>query len=133
MLADDHPELLHEIGRRLSFEFDLLCSVREGFALVKAASELKPDVVIADIDMPNLNGIEACRWILQQAFSKHAILLTMHDEAELVRRALDAGIRGYVLKLDAGEELISAVKMVLIGRTYLSRRLLKNEAGRRGQ
>jgi DNA-binding NarL/FixJ family response regulator len=125
VLADDHPELLVEIGRLLAVEFDVLCSVREGFALVKAASELKPDVVISDISMPRLTGIEACRQILQSGFSKSAILLTIYDEPELVRIALEAGIRGYVLKADAGEELISAVRMVLIGHTYLSRRVLK--------
>jgi DNA-binding NarL/FixJ family response regulator len=125
VLADDHPELLVEIGRRLAVEFDVLCAVGEGFALVKAASELRPDVVISDIGMPGLTGIEACRRILQGGFSRNAILLTMYDDPELVRSALEAGIRGYVLKVDAGEELVSAVKTVLIGNAYLSRRVLK--------
>jgi DNA-binding NarL/FixJ family response regulator len=128
VLADDHPELLAEIGRRLAVEFDVLCSVGDGFALVKAASELRPDVVISDINMPNLTGIEACRQILHGGFSKCAILLTVYDEPELVRSALEAGILGYVLKVDAGEELISAVQMVLIGHTYLSRRVLQKWA-----
>jgi DNA-binding NarL/FixJ family response regulator len=125
LLADDHPELLVEIGRRLAAEFDVVCSVREGFALVQCASELRPDVVVSDINMPGLTGIEASRQILQDGLSKSAILLTIHDEPELVRNALKASIRGYVLKVDAGEELVSAVKMVLIGRTYLSRSVLK--------
>jgi len=125
VLADDHPELLVEIGRCLAVDFNVLCSVSEGFSLVKAASELKPDVVISDIGMPGLTDIEACRQILQGGFSKSAILLTMYDEPELVRSALEAGIRGYVLKVDAGEELISAVNMVLAGHTYLSRLVLK--------
>jgi DNA-binding NarL/FixJ family response regulator len=125
VLADDHPELLIEIGRRLAVEFEVLCSVGEGLALVHAAAELKPDVVISDINMPGLTGIEACRRILQGGFSKNAILLTVYDEPELVRSALEAGIRGYVLKVDAGEELISAVKTVLAGQTYLSRRASK--------
>jgi len=125
VLADDHPELLVEIGRLLMVECDLLCSVCEGFALVKAASELKPDVVISDIKMPHLSGIEAGHQILQAGLSKSAIMLTTYDEPELVRSALEAGIRGYVLKVDAGEELIPAVKTVLLGHTYLSRRVLK--------
>jgi len=82
-------------------------------------------VVISDIGMPGLTGIEACRRILQGGFSRNAILLTMYDDPELVRSALEAGIRGYVLKVDAGEELVSAVKTVLIGNAYLSRRVLK--------
>jgi DNA-binding NarL/FixJ family response regulator len=125
VLADDHPDLLVEIGRRLAAEFDVLRSVGEGSALVRAASELKPDVVISDINMPHLSGIEACRRILRAGYSKNAILLTMYDEPELVRSALDAGIRGYVLKVDAGEELVSSVRLVLTGQTYLSRRVLK--------
>jgi CheY-like chemotaxis protein len=63
VLADDHPELLAEIGRRLAVGFNVSCSVGDGFALVKAASELKPDAVISDISMPHLTGIEACRRI----------------------------------------------------------------------
>lgn len=125
VLADDHPDLLVELGRCLAGEFDVLCSVSEGRALVRAASELKPDAVISDLNMPHLTGIEACRRILREGFSKNAILLTMYDEPELVRSALEAGIRGYVLKEDAGEELISAVSAVLTGQTYLSRRVSK--------
>jgi DNA-binding NarL/FixJ family response regulator len=125
VLADDHPELLAEISRRLTPEFDVICSVSEGVALVQCAAALKPDVVISDINMPGLTGIEASRQILQQGSSKSVILLTVHDEPELVRSALKAGIRGYVLKVDAGIELVSAVKMVLIGHTYLSRSVLK--------
>jgi DNA-binding NarL/FixJ family response regulator len=125
VLADDHPELLAEIGRRLAAEFDVLCSVREGFALVQSASEFRPDIVISDINMLGLTGIEASRQILREGLSKSAILLTVHDEPELVRSALEAGIRGYVVKVDAGEELVSAVKMVLTGHIYLSRSVLK--------
>ena len=125
VLADDHPELLAEIGRRLAVGFNVSCSVGDGFALVKAASELKPDIVISDISMPHLTGIEACRRILQEGSSKNAILLSVYDDRELVRSALEAGIRGYVLKIDAAEELISAVEMVLAGHTYLSRRVLQ--------
>jgi DNA-binding NarL/FixJ family response regulator len=125
VVADDHPELLDAIGRRLATEFDVLRSVREGCALVSAASELRPDAVISDIHMPHLNGIEACRRILRSGFCKNAILMTMYDEPELVRSALAAGIRGYVVKVDAAEELIPAVRMVLTGQTYLSRGVLK--------
>jgi two-component system, NarL family, nitrate/nitrite response regulator NarL len=125
ILADDHPELLAAIGRRLAPNFNVLCSVAEGFSLIRAASELRPDAVISDINMPHLTGIEACRQILQQGFTKHAIVLSVYDDRELVRSALEAGIRGYVLKIDAAEELISAVEMVLAGQTYLSRRVLQ--------
>jgi len=125
VLADDHPALLAEISRRLAVDFDVLRAVGEGIALVEAASELRPDVVISDINMPRMTGIEACRRILQQGFSGNAILLSVYDEPELVRTSLEAGIRGFVLKIDAAEELIAAVQIVLIGHTYLSRRVLQ--------
>ena len=125
VLADDHPELLAAIARRLAVDFDVLCSVGDGIALLKAASQLRPDAVVSDLNMPHLTGIEACRRILQEGFSKNAILLSVYDAPELVRIALEAGIRGYVLKIDAAEELVSAVKMVLTGHTYLSRRALQ--------
>jgi DNA-binding NarL/FixJ family response regulator len=123
VLADDHPALLAAIGRLLAVDFDVLCSVGDGIALVKAASELRPDAVVSDINMPHLTGIEACCRILHEGFSKNAILLSSDDYPKLVRSAMEAGIRGYVLKIDAGEELISAVEMVLTGHTYLSRRV----------
>ena len=125
VLADDHPELLAVIARLLAVDFNVLCSVGDGIALVKAASELRPDAVVSDFNMPHLTGIEACRRTLQEGFSKNAILVSVYDAPELVRSALEAGIRGYVLKIDAAEELIPAVKMVLTGHTYLSRRVLK--------
>ena len=133
VLADDHPGLLVEIDRRLALEFNVLRSVTDGAALVEAAAELKPDAVVADISMPYLTGIEACSQILREGYAKNAVLLSMYDDPELVRSALDAGILGYVLKLDAGEELASAVRMVLIGRRYLSRRVLKKWNQRSGE
>ena len=123
VLADDHQELLEEIRRLLVAEFDVVCSVGEGLALVKAAFEWRPDVIVSDINMPHLSGTEAARQILQKGLSKAAIMLTMYNERDLVRSSLEAGILGYVLKVDAGEELIPAIRRVANGQTYLSRRV----------
>jgi DNA-binding NarL/FixJ family response regulator len=95
--------------------------VKEGLALVQAAFELRPDAVISDIKMPRLNGIDAGRQILQKGLCQAVIALTTYNEPLLVESAMQAGIRGYVLKVQAGEELIPAVRTVLGGGIYLSR------------
>jgi len=121
VLADDREDLLHEIQILLHAEFDILRAVTDGQALIDAVREWKPDAVIADIQMPHVNGIEACRRLVEKGLCKVALILTMHNEAQLVEAALRAGIRGYVLKVDAAEELIPAVRCVLGGTQYLSR------------
>jgi DNA-binding NarL/FixJ family response regulator len=123
VLADDHKELLDQIGQLLKDEFDIVCSVSEGRALVAAASEWRPDIIISDINMPHLTGPEATRRILQEGHAKSAIMLTMYNEPELVRSCIASGILGYVLKVDAGDELIPAIRQVLTGERYLSRRV----------
>lgn len=121
VLADDHLDVLDEIRHLLVPEFDLVRAVKDGAALIEAAAELRPDAVISDIRMTGLSGIEAGRQILQRGLCKAVVVLTMYNEPHLVSRAFQAGIRGYVLKVDAGEELIPAVYTVLSGCNYLSR------------
>jgi DNA-binding NarL/FixJ family response regulator len=121
LLADDRGDVLEEIRRLLAPEFDILRAVNHGGALVEAAAELRPDVVVSDLRMPVLGGIEAGAQILREGLCAAVIVLTMYDEPHLVSKALQAGIRGYVLKVDAGEELIAAVHAVLGGGQYLSR------------
>jgi DNA-binding NarL/FixJ family response regulator len=120
VLADDHEEVLHEIRALLNADFEILSSVTDGLALIEAVREWKPDVVISDVQMPGLSGIEACSHIIQRGFCSAAIILTMYNDVQLVKDALRAGIRGYVLKVDAGQELASAVSGVLGVSTYLS-------------
>jgi DNA-binding NarL/FixJ family response regulator len=129
VLADDHKDLLHEIRLLLDSDFDILHSVTDGLELIDAAREARPDIVISDIEMPGISGIEACHRIVQSGSCNAAIILTTHDELQLVNDALRAGIRGYVLKVDAGEELILAVRSVMDGSTYLSRGVLQKGKG----
>jgi len=89
-------------------------------ALIQAAFELRPDAIISDINMPRLNGISAGRQILQEGLCKAVILLTTYNEPQLVASAMQAGIRGYVLKIEASEELVPAVRTVVGGGIYLS-------------
>src|SRR5580704_6429617 len=98
VLADDREDVLREIQSLLNDDFEIANSVSGGLALICAARDMKPHVVISDIEMPGINGIEACRRIIQKDLCKAAIILTMHNEAQLVREAFGAGIRGYVLK-----------------------------------
>jgi len=121
VLADDHLDLLEEIRCLVAPEFDVVSSVKEGLALVQAAFELRPDAIISDIHMPRLNGIDAGRQILQEGLCKAVILLTTYNEPQLVSSAMQAGIRGYVLKIEASEELVPSLWTVLGGGVYLSR------------
>jgi DNA-binding NarL/FixJ family response regulator len=124
VLADDHQDLLEEIRRLIAPEFDVVGSVNEGLALIQAACQLRPDAIISDVHMPRLNGIDAGRQILQEGLCQSVIALTMFNEPQLLVSAMQAGIRGYVLKVEAGEELIPALETVLGGGIYLSRGVL---------
>jgi len=130
VLADDHLDVLYEIRYLLASRFDVLRAVNEGPALIEAAAELRPDAVISDIHMPGLGGIEAGSQILQKGLCKAVVILTMYNEPLLVSRSIQAGIRGYVLKVDAGEELIPAVYTVLRGGNYFSRGVLTSRGNR---
>jgi DNA-binding NarL/FixJ family response regulator len=123
VVADDHPRLLEEIRDLLNCEFDVVQAVGGGLELVKAAERIRPDAVVSDISMPGLNGIEAGQRILEGGTCGAVLLLTMHDDPQLIARAMEVGIRGYILKVDAAEELIEGVRAVNRGETYLSRRI----------
>lgn len=121
VLADDSKDVLDELRQLLEFEFDVLIAVTDGSALIQAVTERRPDAVVSDIQMPGLGGIEAGEQIVRQGLCNSVLLLTMYNEPQLVGKALQAGIRGYVLKVDASEELIPALHTVLSGGSYLSR------------
>ena len=129
LLADDHEETLREVAALLERDFELVGAVHDGAALVEAGTRLKPDVVIADLKMPKLNGLEAARSLLTTGVCRNVVLLTMHADKERARRALNTGIRGYVLKVDAGEDLIPAIQKVADGGTFLSSAIASKLAG----
>ena len=120
LLADDHRELLRDIQQLLASDFDVVGTASDGLALVGVAQALKPDVVVTDLRMPKLNGIEAGRTILQQRVCKAVVLLTAYHDPYLIRRALEAGIRGYVLKTTASDDLLPAIYEALEGRVFVS-------------
>ncbi len=123
LLADDHLLVAEALKSLLSAEFDLVGMVGDGRALVEAAGRLRPDVIVADITMPHLNGIDALVQLRQGGNRVPVVFLTMHRDATFARRALEAGASGFVLKHSAATELIDALRAALDGKTYLTPQL----------
>ena len=120
LLADDHRIVAEGLRSLLEEEFELAGIVEDGRAMVKAARELQPDVIVADISMPLLNGIDALAQLKQHDPKVRVVFLTMHRDAAYARRALDAGAAGFVLKHSATAELVLAVRAALQGRTFVT-------------
>jgi len=120
LLADDHPVVLAGVRALLESEVDLVETVQDGRALVEAALRLKPDVILLDISMPMLNGIDAARQIRKELPDAKIIFLTMHSDPDYVREALRVGAAGFVLKSSAGTELLDAIHAVLQGKFYMT-------------
>ena len=121
LLADDHLDVLDAVRTLVADLGEVVGMVRDGQALVKAAKRLKPDLILSDISMPELNGLDATRAIQACAPQSKVIILTIHQEAVCVSAAFMAGARGYLLKRSAVEELPQAVSHVLAGDCYISR------------
>lgn len=123
LLADDHLMVAEALTSLLATEFDLVGVVEDGLALVEAAQTLRPDVIVADITMPRLNGIDALVRLRQGGDHVPVVFLTMHRDVTFARRALEAGASGFVLKHSASVELIAALHAALEGKTYLTPQL----------
>jgi DNA-binding NarL/FixJ family response regulator len=123
LLAEDHAETAERLRKLLRVDFDVIAWVEDGRALVDATERLSPDVIVADIAMPGVDGIEATTLICRHDPNARIVLVTVHAESMLVEAGLAAGALGYVLKDTAGDELVPAVHAVLAGRQYLSREL----------
>jgi len=120
LLADDHPRVAEAMGEYVAETFQLIGTVRDGGALIEAAKTLKPDVIVADISMPGIDGLTAMKQILKHLPDVRVILLTNYGDADVVRHALDAGACGFVLKFHAPTELVQAIRTVADGGTYVS-------------
>src|SRR5215510_506414 len=120
LLADDHTIVAQGLAGLLRDDFDLVGTVGDGKALIDATQRLRPDVIVADIAMPVMDGLEALHQLKAARINAKVIFLTMHADAQLATEALRAGASGYVLKHSAGEELIAAIWAALQGRTYLT-------------
>jgi len=123
LLADDHLLVAEALTSLLTPEFDLVGVVEDGHALVEAAGMLRPDVIVADVTMPRLNGIDALIQLRQGGNQVPVVFLTMHRDVTFARRALEAGASGFVLKHSASAELIVALRAAIDGKTYLTPQL----------
>lgn len=133
--ADDHRIVAEGLRSLLEPEYDLVAVVEDGAALMEAHDRLHPEVIVADVTMPRLNGIQAMRRLREQGSTAKFVFLTMHPDVDYAVEALDAGASGYVLKHSAPEELVAAVREALAGRTYITPRIAGGvlEAMRRGE
>ena len=120
LLADDHALLLGAIEKLLAADYDVVGQVNDGRALLEAADKLKPDVIVLDISMPLLNGLEAGRLLKQRLKQVKLVFVTMNEDPELAAEAFRSGASAYILKRSAVSELTTAIREVMLGRTYIT-------------
>jgi len=120
VIADDHVLLLDAFERLLEGDYEVVGKATDGRELVRLALELKPDAIVADVSMPELNGLEAARQIMARLPATRIVLLTVHEDGVLAADALSAGVAGFVVKRSAAGELQQALRDALAGRRYLT-------------
>ena len=120
LLADDHVVFTDGIIRILKERFDVVGTVTDGRSILEAASRLRPDVIVTDISMPTLSGLEGLRQLKANHDESRVIFLTMHADARLAAEAFRLGAKGFVLKQSSADELVKAIEAVLAGHTYMS-------------
>ena len=120
LLADDHVVFTDGIVRILNERYEVVGTVRDGSLLFEAATRLRPDVIVSDISMPTLSGLEGLRQLREHDGDSRVIFLTMHADAKLAAEAFRLGARGFVVKHSSGDELVKAIDAVLEGHKYLS-------------
>jgi DNA-binding NarL/FixJ family response regulator len=125
LLADDHTLVLEGLRKILEDDFDLVGLAEDGRALVEMATRLEPDVIVLDISMPKLNGLDAARQLKKLLPTTKLIFLTMHGDASYANEAFRAGASGYLLKRSAGSELIQAIQAVLKDQCYMTPAITK--------
>ncbi|MBL8036013.1 MAG: response regulator transcription factor [Nitrospira sp.] len=126
LLADDHRLVLEGFRRILEGQYELVGAVEDGRALLDIAKKLQPDIVILDLSMPLLNGIDATTRLRKICPSTKIIIVTMHADKDYVRSAFEAGASAYVLKRSAVDELEQAIQAVLAGRAYITSLITKD-------
>jgi DNA-binding NarL/FixJ family response regulator len=120
LLADDHRLLREAFARLLEPECDVVGAVGDGRALLEAAPRLRPDVVVLDIAMPELNGLDAARQLKRLMPDTKVVFLTMNEDPDIAAEAFRAGASGYLVKNSAAAELLLAIREVTLGRSYVT-------------
>jgi DNA-binding NarL/FixJ family response regulator len=121
LLADDHLALLDAAITLLSPHFDVVGTAADGAALVSKAQSLRPDVIVADISMPVLSGIDAVHKLRESGSTAKVVFLTIHSGKEFVDACMEAGALGYVQKFNMRHQLVPAIQAALVGQSYVSR------------
>jgi DNA-binding NarL/FixJ family response regulator len=114
LLVDDHPVVRHGLKTLLEGHsgWEVIGEAADGAEALEKAKDLNPDVMVLDVTMPKMNGLEACRLLRRQAPQLEILFVTQHDSPQMMREALDAGARGYVVKSNAARDLLAAVEAV---------------------
>jgi len=120
LIADDHTIVVEGLVGLLKEDFDVVGTVSDGELLIDAANRLRPDVIVTDISMPGLSGLDVLPRLKAERVDSRVVVLTMHNDAALATRAIRAGASGFLLKQSAGEELVNAIQQALQGRVYLT-------------
>jgi DNA-binding NarL/FixJ family response regulator len=120
LLADDHTGILESLSNLLSQDFEIVGAVRDGSAAFIAAAQLNPDIVVMDITMPHLDGIQAAREIQKNGVASRIVFVTVNEDADFIVEAFRSGASGYVFKSRLYSELVFAIAAVLAGRTFVS-------------
>jgi DNA-binding NarL/FixJ family response regulator len=128
LLADDHADFLAAAVRLLGSEYEVVAAVGDGQAVLDEAARLEPDVLVLDISMPVLNGIEAARRLTAAGSGAKVVFLTVHQDPDSVRAALAAGAQGYVVKCRLVSDLPLALRDVLAGRSFVSPSIARDPA-----
>jgi DNA-binding NarL/FixJ family response regulator len=129
ILADDHRLLLDALKKLLEPEFNVVGEFGDGLELVRQAPQLKADVIVLDIGMPNMNGLTAGQRLKQQMPAVKLIYLTMNNDPEIAAEAFRLGASGFLLKSSAGSELVSAIRTVVRGGSYITPRMTEDIVG----
>jgi DNA-binding NarL/FixJ family response regulator len=126
LIADDHPIVMEGLVRLLEeYDFNVVGAAANGQQLIEAARQLRPDVIVTDLTMPVLGGLDVLARLKEHRIHSKVVVLTMHNDAERATQALKSGASGFLLKESAGEELITAIRQALEGRVYLTSAVTK--------
>lgn len=120
MLAEDHARVAEELRGLLAAEFDVVATVADGLALLRAVDDFDPDVVVTDIEMPGLDGIAATAALRARRPGTRVVIVTVHDDPDLAERGYTAGALAYVLKRTAARELVLALRAAMRDERYVS-------------
>lgn len=120
VLADDHPGLLKCIQGMLADSFDIIGTASDGKTVLETATELNPDVLVLDISMPLMDGLEAARQLKAAGSTAKIVFLTIHQDPDFLKSAMDAGALGYVVKCRLASDLVLAINEALAGRQFVS-------------